>query len=81
MQTIQRRISNLEQRDPPPVARRDGESAGALIARMVATIPADVLEVSPEAMRPWMAALTPPELVDLCESINAIRARREQHHA
>jgi len=81
MQTIERRIAALEQRDPPPVARHGGETAGAFIARMVATIPAEVLESSPEAMKPWMAALTPPELVDLCESINAIRAARGQHHA
>ena len=77
MQTIERRIAKLEQRDPPPVVRHHDESAGALISRMVATIPADVLESSPDAMKPWIAALTPVELVALLDTIDAIRATRE----
>jgi len=48
MQTFERRIAAIKQRDSPPVARRDGESVGALVARMVAAIPVEVLEGAQE---------------------------------
>lgn len=80
MSTMDRRLTMLEQADPPAVARAPDETFEAFRDRMfdaLASVPDGAgSDAHGAAMRPWLEAMTHVELRELRDAIEAdIRTR------